>query len=62
MTVTVVVGTALLAVIVFVLHLNEKVRSSGLMLLILVADRFVKQREDEMERRKLSHHINFDAL
>lgn len=61
-TVTVVVGTALLAVIVFVLHLNEKVRSSGLMLLILVADRFVKQREDEMERRKLSHHINFDAL
>ncbi|TFL07853.1 hypothetical protein BDV98DRAFT_39823 [Pterulicium gracile] len=42
-TVTVVVGTALLAVIVFVLHLNEK-------------------REDEMERRKLSHHINFDAL
>ncbi|KAF9464632.1 hypothetical protein BDZ94DRAFT_1256197 [Collybia nuda] len=42
-TVTVVVGTALLAVIVFVLHLNEK-------------------REDELERRRASHHINFDAL
>lgn len=42
-TVTVVVGTLLLAVIVFVLHLNEK-------------------REDELERRRASHHINFDAL
>ncbi|KAJ6570286.1 hypothetical protein DFH09DRAFT_1154556 [Mycena vulgaris] len=42
-TLTVVVGTALLAVIVLVLHLNEK-------------------REDEMERRRASHHINFDAL
>ncbi|KAH6919108.1 hypothetical protein BKA70DRAFT_1249281 [Coprinopsis sp. MPI-PUGE-AT-0042] len=42
-TVTVVVGTGLLAVIVFVLHLNEK-------------------REDELERRRTSHHINFDAL
>jgi len=42
-TVTVVVGTALLAIIVFVLHLNEK-------------------REDELERRQISHHINFDAL
>ncbi|KAG6831217.1 hypothetical protein H0H92_012014 [Tricholoma furcatifolium] len=42
-TVTVVVGTALLAIIVFVLHLNEK-------------------REDELERRRASHHINFDAL
>ncbi|KAH7890039.1 hypothetical protein F5I97DRAFT_1999340 [Phlebopus sp. FC_14] len=42
-TLTVVVATAILAVIVFVLHLNEK-------------------REDELERRRASHHINFDAL
>jgi len=42
-TVTVVVGMILLAIIVFVLHLNEK-------------------REDELERRRVSHHINFDAL
>ncbi|KAH9483665.1 T-cell immunomodulatory protein [Psilocybe cubensis] len=42
-TVTVVVASVLLAIIVFVLHLNEK-------------------REDELERRKISHHINFDAL
>ncbi|TFK34872.1 hypothetical protein BDQ12DRAFT_688981 [Crucibulum laeve] len=42
-TLTVVVGTVLLAIIVFVLHLNEK-------------------REDELERRRASHHINFDAL
>ena len=40
---TVVIGTIVLAVIVLVLHLNEK-------------------REDELERRKISHHINFDAL
>jgi len=42
-TVTIVAGTILLAIIVFVLHLNEK-------------------REDELERRRVSHHINFDAL
>ncbi|KAF9533608.1 hypothetical protein CPB83DRAFT_783291 [Crepidotus variabilis] len=42
-TVTVVVGMLLLAIIVLVLHLNEK-------------------REDELERRKISHHINFAAL
>ncbi|KAJ6620330.1 hypothetical protein B0H10DRAFT_2163572 [Mycena sp. CBHHK59/15] len=42
-TLTVVVGTILLAIIVLVLHLNEK-------------------REDELERRRASHHINFDAL
>ncbi|KAF8558491.1 hypothetical protein OG21DRAFT_1405058 [Imleria badia] len=42
-TLTVVVATAILAVIVFILHLNEK-------------------REDELERRRASHHINFDAL
>ncbi|KAF5372918.1 hypothetical protein D9758_001485 [Tetrapyrgos nigripes] len=42
-TLTVVAGTIILAVIVLVLHLNEK-------------------REDELERRRASHHINFDAL
>lgn len=42
-TLTVVITTAILAVIVFVLHLNDK-------------------REDELERRRISHHINFDAL
>ncbi|KAF8638878.1 hypothetical protein AX17_001933 [Amanita inopinata Kibby_2008] len=42
-TLTVVVGMVLLAIIVLVLHMNEK-------------------REDEMERRRASHHINFDAL
>ncbi|THG98045.1 hypothetical protein EW026_g4082 [Hermanssonia centrifuga] len=42
-TLTVVIATVILAIIVFVLHLNEK-------------------REDEMERRRASHHINFDAL
>jgi integrin alpha FG-GAP repeat containing protein 1 len=42
-TLTVVVATAILAVIVFILHLSEK-------------------REDELERRRASHHINFDAL
>jgi len=42
-TLTVIVAAGLLAIIVFVLHLNEK-------------------REDELERRRASHHINFDAL
>ncbi|KAF9265836.1 hypothetical protein L218DRAFT_956809 [Marasmius fiardii PR-910] len=42
-TVTMIIGTVVLAVIVLVLHLNEK-------------------REDELERRRASHHINFDAL
>ncbi|EKM81384.1 hypothetical protein AGABI1DRAFT_106101 [Agaricus bisporus var. burnettii JB137-S8] len=42
-TVTCVIGMVILAIIVFVLHLNEK-------------------REDELERRRISHHINFDAL
>ncbi|KAI0345064.1 integrin alpha N-terminal domain-containing protein [Trametopsis cervina] len=42
-TLSVVAATIILAVIVFVLHLNEK-------------------RADELERRKASHHINFDAL
>ncbi|EIN08003.1 hypothetical protein PUNSTDRAFT_121158 [Punctularia strigosozonata HHB-11173 SS5] len=42
-TLTVIVATIVLAIIVLVLHLNEK-------------------RADELERRKASHHINFDAL
>jgi integrin alpha FG-GAP repeat containing protein 1 len=42
-TLTVVITTTLLAIVVFMLHLNEK-------------------REDEMERRRALHHINFDAL
>ncbi|KAI0781429.1 hypothetical protein BD413DRAFT_463176 [Trametes elegans] len=42
-TLTVVASLIILAVIVLVLHLNEK-------------------REDELERRRASHHINFDAL
>ncbi|ESK92238.1 t-cell immunomodulatory protein [Moniliophthora roreri MCA 2997] len=42
-TLTVIIGTVVLAIIVFVLHLNEK-------------------REDELERRRASHRINFDAL
>ncbi|KAI5117253.1 hypothetical protein M0805_006416 [Coniferiporia weirii] len=42
-TLTVVIAVVLLAVVVFVLHLNEK-------------------RADELERRRASHHINFDAL
>ncbi|KAF8487633.1 hypothetical protein JB92DRAFT_2759088 [Gautieria morchelliformis] len=42
-TLTVVLSTVIFAVVVFVLHLNEK-------------------REDELERRRASHHINFDAL
>lgn len=59
-TLTVVVGTILLAVIVFVLHLNEKVRSSfGSCHHV---DHLRLQREDELEKRRASHHINFDAL
>ncbi|KAH7099716.1 hypothetical protein BKA62DRAFT_709222 [Auriculariales sp. MPI-PUGE-AT-0066] len=41
--VSVVAAMLVLAVMTFVLHLNEK-------------------REDELERRRASHHINFDAL
>jgi len=40
---TVVVATVIMAIIVLILHMNEK-------------------REDEMERRRALHHINFDAL
>ncbi len=58
-TVTVVVGTILLAVIVLVLHLNEKVCYPVLRWGISYS---ILQREDELERRRASHHINFDAL
>ena len=61
--VTVVAGTILLAIIVFVLHLNEKVNIA-----VILFENFselpfpLPQREDELERRMVSHHINFDAL
>ncbi|KAF8352219.1 hypothetical protein F5887DRAFT_874393 [Amanita rubescens] len=42
-TITVVIAMLILAIIVFILHMNEK-------------------REDELERKRVSHHINFDAL
>ncbi|KAK2460674.1 hypothetical protein APHAL10511_007144 [Amanita phalloides] len=42
-TIIVLIGMLLLAIIVFILHMHEK-------------------REDEMERKRASHHINFDAL
>jgi integrin alpha FG-GAP repeat containing protein 1 len=81
-TLTVVAGTAVLAVIVLVLHLNEKVGGRFFFFFFLFlfflfflfcrcsvclkesADRpfFFVQREDELERRRASHHINFDAL
>ena len=31
-------------------------------ILIFLLFPFVTQREDELERRRVSHHINFDAL
>jgi integrin alpha FG-GAP repeat containing protein 1 len=64
-TLTVVVVTAILAVIVGVLHWNEKVciLLQGFMSGSAVVDcYFPMQREDELERRRASHHINFDAL
>jgi integrin alpha FG-GAP repeat containing protein 1 len=66
--VTVVAGTILLAIIVFVLHLNEKVKLAlnNFLISFSVTNLFhfslVTQREDELERRRASHHINFDAL
>jgi integrin alpha FG-GAP repeat containing protein 1 len=59
-TLTMVVTTIILAITVFVLHMNEKVcfvfngRD--------MASSDFQQRADELERRKASHHINFDAL
>jgi integrin alpha FG-GAP repeat containing protein 1 len=66
-TVTVVAGTILLAIIVFVLHLNERVMIAVILLKnfcanLLPPPSLVTQREDELERRRVSHHINFDAL
>lgn len=61
-TLTVVAGTGLLAVIVFVLHLNEKVSIRLMIPGTRTHQLCLLQREDEMERRRTSHHINFDAL
>lgn len=63
-TLTVILGTVVLAVVVLVLRLNEMVSflfilyvaSGGLTVVVPL------QREDELERRRASHHINFDAL
>lgn len=60
-TLTVVLGTVVLAVIVLVLHLNENV-SLLFSFSSSVAVLTIRQREDELERRRASHHINFDAL
>ncbi|TFY53308.1 hypothetical protein EVG20_g10176, partial [Dentipellis fragilis] len=59
-----VVGAMLgLAIVVLVLHLNEKVGYGFYASEISVAHGFCNlQREDELERRRASHHINFDAL
>ena len=70
-----VLGTMVaLSGVVLVLHLNEKVRlprslgSRPLRMISCVAHSFLffralwAQREDELERRRTSHHINFDAL
>ena len=60
--VTVLVTMVLLAGVVFVLHLNEKVRRLVLSTVHAFANHYLSQREDELERRRASHHINFDAL
>ena len=59
-TVTVVASLILLAIIVLVLHLNEKVRLAAST--SQISTHLLPQREDELERRRASHHINFDAL
>lgn len=56
-----------LAGVVLVLHLNEKVRRGLIpktmsVRIVLIPLILLFQREDEMERRRASHHINFDAL
>ena len=62
-TVTVVAGTILLAIIVFILHLNEKVKIAVTLLIGFSILNFHScNREDESERRRVSHHNNFDAL
>ena len=61
-TVTVVAATIVLAIIVFVLHLSEKVRIWFFVRIQLAYGSAPTQREDELERRRASHHINFDAL
>lgn len=61
-TLTMVATTIVLAVTVFVLHLNEKVRIGFGVVLLCWCMLTALQRADELERRKASHHINFDAL
>lgn len=72
-TLTVIVATIILAMIVFFLHLNERVRVASLSprlgsspppcsCLFTTDPRGFPQREDELERRRKLHHINFDAL
>lgn len=50
-----------LALTVLVLHLNEKVRQKAFARL-QCADTAAGQREDDLERRRKAHTINFDAL
>lgn len=59
-TLTVIATLGILAAIVIVLHLNEKVSLTALLCGLRLIS--VPQREDELERRRASHHINFDAL
>lgn len=61
-TLTVVASLIILAVIVLVLHLNEKVSFPSWELESTLTVCYIQQREDELERRRASHHINFDAL
>ncbi|ELU43764.1 T-cell immunomodulatory protein [Rhizoctonia solani AG-1 IA] len=60
---TLVAATIILLVVVMVLHINEKV-SLGFSSLVggFVELTWFVQREDERERKKALHHINFDAL
>ena len=59
-TLTVIATLGILAAIVIVLHLNEKASLTALLCGLRLIS--VPQREDELERRRASHHINFDAL
>jgi integrin alpha FG-GAP repeat containing protein 1 len=60
-TLTVVIATVVLGAVVFALHVNEKV---GRFLRCIQISLFTPppQREDEAERRRALHSINFDAL
>ena len=60
-TITVLIAMLILAIIVFILHMSEKVCQS-ISRVLAQALISLHQREDEMERKRVSHHINFDAL